>query len=65
MIIPDDLQCALDAHPGATDAFHKLSKTAKKGMLYQLIAAKRPETRQKRIVGIVEQIQEVIRLKEA
>lgn len=56
MIIPEDLQCALDATPGAIDAFHKLSKTVKKGMLYQLIAAKRTETRQKRIAGILEQV---------
>lgn len=56
LLIPPDLQHALDAHPGALDRFHKLSKTTKKGMLYRLVAAKRPETRTKRIEVIMEEL---------
>lgn len=52
--VPDDLEKALAEHAGAKDHFMSLSKSKKKGLLYWVISAKRPETRRKRIVEIAE-----------
>ncbi|MFA8298731.1 MAG: YdeI family protein [Hyphomicrobiales bacterium] len=49
LIIPEDLQKALDMHPKANTYFESLSKSVKKGMLYWVTSAKREETRLKRI----------------
>lgn len=57
LIVPDDLTLALQKEPGAEDFFLSLSNSAKKMMLYKLVQAKRAETRQKRIVEIVQQLQ--------
>ena len=54
LIIPDDLEAAFATKPGTKDFFLTLSKSARKLMLYSLVAAKRPETRLKRIAEIVE-----------
>lgn len=50
--VPRDLTAALKAHPGAKAFFTGLSKTVRKSMLQWLVLAKRPETRQKRIIEI-------------
>jgi len=50
--IPGDLTAAFKTHPGAKAFFTGLSKTVRKGMLTWLVLAKRPETRQKRIMEI-------------
>lgn len=54
LVIPKDFEDALGQYEGATDYFLGLSKSVKKMMLYWLVSAKRPETRQKRIDELVE-----------
>lgn len=54
LIIPKDLEKAFEKHKGAKDYFLSLSKTIRKMMLQWIVLAKRPETRQKRIVEIAE-----------
>ncbi len=54
LIIPDDLEKAFKNHRGSKDYFLSLSKSIRKIMLSSLVLARRPETRQKRIVEIVE-----------
>lgn len=49
LILPPDLEIALKSQPPAMDYYEGLSKSIKKMMLYWLVSAKRPETRQKRI----------------
>ncbi|TWV91989.1 YdeI/OmpD-associated family protein [Chitinophaga pinensis] len=50
--IPKDLTAAFKLYPGSKAFFTGLSKTVRKGMLQWLVLAKRPETRQKRIIEI-------------
>ncbi|MBT2161506.1 YdeI/OmpD-associated family protein [Zobellia sp. KMM 6746] len=52
--IPPDLAEELQKRKGAEDFFTALSKSGKKILLYWVISAKRKETRQKRILEIVE-----------
>lgn len=52
LLIPKDLEQALEEKAGAKDFFLGLSKSAKKGMLYWVISAKRKETRFRRIEEI-------------
>ncbi|HLW19120.1 MAG TPA: YdeI/OmpD-associated family protein [Cyclobacteriaceae bacterium] len=52
--IPDDLERAFNHWTGSKEYFLGLSKSAKKGILYWVISAKRPETRQKRVEEIAE-----------
>ncbi|MNK25777.1 hypothetical protein D3C87_441040 [compost metagenome] len=54
LIIPEDLMLELSARSNAIEFFQSLSKSIKKMMLYWVISAKRPETRQKRILEIAE-----------
>lgn len=54
LIVPEDLEQALATKPGATEFFLSLSKSMRKQLLYWVVSAKRPETRQKRITEIVE-----------
>ncbi|WP_294673696.1 YdeI family protein [uncultured Fluviicola sp.] len=54
LVVPKDFEAALDQYEGATDYFLGLSKSVKKMMLYWLMSAKRPETRQKRLDELVE-----------
>lgn len=54
LIVPADLETALDLYEEAKDYFLGLSKSVKKMMLYWIVSAKRPETRQKRITEIAE-----------
>lgn len=56
LIIPDDLELELNKLPGAKECFSSMSRSAKKMMLYSLLAAKRPETREKRIHDILEKV---------
>jgi len=64
LLIPDDLEQALDLYPGAKDYFTDLSKSVKKMMLHWLLMAKRPETRQKRITEIVSNAAEGVKPKQ-
>jgi uncharacterized protein YdeI (YjbR/CyaY-like superfamily) len=52
--IPTDLSKEFKSHPGSKDFFSGLSKSVKKMMLQWIVLAKRPETRQKRILEIAE-----------
>jgi uncharacterized protein YdeI (YjbR/CyaY-like superfamily) len=54
LVIPEDLQNGFDDYKGSMEYFDSLSKSVKKGLLYWVISAKRTETRQKRIIEIVE-----------
>ena len=54
LIIPEDLKEELANYKGSTEFFGSLSKSVKKTLLYWVISAKRKETRQKRILEIVE-----------
>lgn len=54
LTLPEDLIEQLGNRPGSEDFFHSLSKSVRKSILYRIVQAKRPETRQKRISEIVE-----------
>ncbi|MEB3293847.1 MAG: YdeI/OmpD-associated family protein [Synechococcales bacterium] len=49
LIIPQDLQAALEAHPPAQQHFAQFSNSMKKNTLYWIESAKRPSTRSHRI----------------
>lgn len=59
LIIPEDLVLALNNQTNAMNYFLSLSKSVRKLMLYNLMIAKRPETRQKRITEILEQLEKL------
>ena len=48
-VVPDDLAAALDTHPGARERWDALSRSVRRGALEQIVQAKRPETRAKRV----------------
>ncbi|AEA45649.1 YdeI/OmpD-associated family protein [Fluviicola taffensis] len=54
LTIPVDLELEFETQPGSKDYFLSLSKSVRKMMLAWLVLAKRPETRQKRIIELVE-----------
>jgi uncharacterized protein YdeI (YjbR/CyaY-like superfamily) len=54
MIVPNDLEQALDLKPDAKAFFFSLSKSVQKAMLQWLVLAKRAETRLNRITEIVD-----------
>jgi len=54
LIIPENLKIALSNHKGSKKYFDGLSKSAKKILLHWIVSAKREETKQKRILEIVE-----------
>lgn len=54
LVTPNDLREALKVHQGSMEYFERLSKSSKKILLHWVISAKRKETRQKRILEIVE-----------
>ncbi len=54
LIIPIDLEMEFNTKPESIDFFLSLSKSVRKAILQWLVLAKLPETRQKRIIEIVE-----------
>lgn len=54
--VPDDLAAALDAAPGAREAFDRLAPSHKKAHVTAVESAKAPETRQRRIAKAVESL---------
>jgi uncharacterized protein YdeI (YjbR/CyaY-like superfamily) len=54
LVIPKELKKEFTNYKGSKKYFDSLSKSVKKGLLYWVVSAKRPETRQKRIIEIVE-----------
>lgn len=55
LVTPIDLLDAFSSYENAKDYFDQLSKSTRKAMLQWLVLAKKPETRQKRILEIVTQ----------
>lgn len=53
IVVPDDLAAALAAAPGARAAFDGLAPSRRKELVRGVVEAKRPETRERRIVAIV------------
>lgn len=54
LIVPDDLDAALDGVPGARTTWDSFAPSLRKGMLAWVVMAKRPETRTKRVAAIAE-----------
>ncbi len=54
LVIPSDLEAEFQKNPNSIDYFLSLSRSDKRNILQWLILAKKSETRQKRIVEIVE-----------
>ncbi|MCP4438265.1 MAG: hypothetical protein GY810_04910 [Aureispira sp.] len=54
LVIPEDLSKEFDKRVGSLEYYESLSKSAKKILLGWVVLAKRPETRQKRIIEIAE-----------
>ena len=55
-VIPEDLEKALRRRKGAIAAYRSLTDSRKKQLLHLLFTAKRPETRQRRIAAIVNEV---------
>jgi hypothetical protein len=56
VVVPDDFRAALEAAPGATTAFDKLSFTHRKEHVRAIEEAKTDATRQRRIAKAVEKL---------
>ena len=54
LIIPEDLKKEFENYKGSIKYFDSLSKSYKKILLHWVVSAKRKETRQKRILEVVE-----------
>ena len=54
LVIPIDLKEEFENHKGSFEYYDSLSKSVKKILLYWIFSAKRKETKQKRILEIVE-----------
>ncbi len=54
--LPEDLAAALAKKAGATEAFHASAPSKRKEFVRQVTDAKTPETRERRIAKIVEQL---------
>lgn len=54
LIIPKDLELELDKNVAAREFYESLSKSARKAILQWILLAKRAETRQARIIEIIE-----------
>lgn len=64
LIIPEDLKEEFANHEGSMEYFESLSKSVKKILLHWIVSAKRKETRQKRILEIVENASENLKPKQ-
>lgn len=54
--VPDDIQSALDADPAAKQRFAKLPASHRGEYLKWVLEAKKPETRVRRIRGVLERL---------
>lgn len=54
--VPDDLQAALDANPGARKFFATLNSRNRYAILYRIQNAKRPETRARKIGEFIDML---------
>jgi uncharacterized protein YdeI (YjbR/CyaY-like superfamily) len=57
MVLPPDLAEALDARPPAREQWESFPASVKRGLLSHVALAKRPETRQRRIIQVAENAQ--------
>ncbi len=57
IVVPDDLQAQLDAHPHARRTFEQLNSQNRYAILYRLHDAKKPETRQRRLEKFVRMLE--------
>lgn len=64
LVIPADLKVEFTNYKGSIEYFGSLSKSDKKILLYWIISAKRKETRQNRILEIVENARENLKPKQ-
>jgi uncharacterized protein YdeI (YjbR/CyaY-like superfamily) len=58
MTVPKDLAAALETHPRAKNSFEQLDSQNRYAILYRLLDAKRPETRQRRLEQFVRLLRE-------
>ena len=58
LIIPEELEKVFSENPEARTFYEAQSKSIKKGMLYWVTSAKRPETKEKRIRAIIDSANE-------
>ena len=49
LVVPDDLAAALARHPGARERWDNLPRSVRRGALEQIVRAKRPDTRARRV----------------
>lgn len=56
--MPEDLKKLMKKHKGSLEYYETLNRSLKKGLLYWVVSAKRPETREKRIREIVQSTNE-------
>jgi uncharacterized protein YdeI (YjbR/CyaY-like superfamily) len=54
LVVPDDLAAALAEAPGARAAYEGFAPSVRKAILFWVASAKRPDTRRRRIVRVVE-----------
>ena len=54
LVVPDDLQAALDANPAALAAFAKLSYSGRRQHTLSVEGTKNPETRARRVAKAIE-----------
>ncbi|NQX81409.1 MAG: YdeI/OmpD-associated family protein [Flavobacteriaceae bacterium] len=64
LIIPEDLNAEFTNHKGSMEYYESLSNSVKKILLYWVVSAKRPETRQKRIIEIAENASQKLKPKQ-
>lgn len=64
LVIPEDLKEEFENHKGSLEYFDSLSNSAKKGLLYWGVSAKKTETRQKRISEIAKSASESLKPKQ-
>jgi uncharacterized protein YdeI (YjbR/CyaY-like superfamily) len=49
LVVPDDLAAALAEHPGARERWDGFPRSVRRAALVQIVQAKRPETRARRV----------------
>lgn len=56
--IPEDLAAALDSEPGLREAFDRLAYSHRKENVRSVLEAKRSETRERRIAGVLDRLRD-------
>jgi uncharacterized protein YdeI (YjbR/CyaY-like superfamily) len=54
LVVPPDLAAALDERPGAREQWEAFPRSVKRAQLEQLVRAKRPETRARRVAALAD-----------